>query len=220
MEEAPCCWVCLGGDREAGRGPLTSPCACPRPSHPECLARWQLRKAGTREGTHCRFCSHQLPPWTAAAPAGPASAASCAPPRPPSQAEAEADGVLAVVTIHAGGAVHEICVPAGEEGRAAFKRQVEKITGVAFDDECLEVTFEAADPFAPDDDGSTLTLQGLARFDDAVACALLRAHSDGGGGAGAGGGGGSPRGGARGARRRPRWLRRLFGACLAPLVTV
>ena len=39
------------------------PCACPRPVHAACLARWQLHSAGTPEETSCRFCQGQLPDW-------------------------------------------------------------------------------------------------------------------------------------------------------------
>jgi hypothetical protein len=151
----------------------------------ECLARWQLRRLSQQEGTHCRFCSAELPAWTAAAP--PDEGAS-----------------LAIVSIHVAGRVHQVrvllrgmamaqdcettspqqptcerCVgrcadlkaqcrrvtfravardphaclatkqdnvrvlplneqvslPPGAEGAAAFKQQVEAITGAPFSDE-------------------------------------------------------------------------------------
>ena len=61
------CWVCLGEGTRSGDGGgrsgdggcgtdccaderLVLPCACPRPVHAACLARWQLHSAGTPEG--------------------------------------------------------------------------------------------------------------------------------------------------------------------------
>jgi len=40
------CWICLATASEDE--PLCQPCACPRPVHGACLARWQLHSAGTR----------------------------------------------------------------------------------------------------------------------------------------------------------------------------
>ena len=74
------CWVCLGEGTRSGDGGgrsgdggcgtdccaderLVLPCACPRPVHAACLARWQLHSAGTPEETSCRFCQGQLPDW-------------------------------------------------------------------------------------------------------------------------------------------------------------
>ena len=51
-DSAPVCWVCLcPGEPDR---PLSAPCACPRPVHERCLARWQLQQAGREEETTCR----------------------------------------------------------------------------------------------------------------------------------------------------------------------
>lgn len=44
--DADCCWICLDGP-EPGRE-LQRPCKCPRVSHADCLARWQLQSGGKR----------------------------------------------------------------------------------------------------------------------------------------------------------------------------
>jgi hypothetical protein len=44
--EQDCCWICLDGP-EPGRE-LQRPCKCPRVSHADCLARWQLQSGGKR----------------------------------------------------------------------------------------------------------------------------------------------------------------------------
>lgn len=41
--EEDTCWICLEGGEN-----LCSPCACPRVVHRNCLAKWQLHKAGSR----------------------------------------------------------------------------------------------------------------------------------------------------------------------------
>jgi hypothetical protein len=104
-QDEPLCWICLGGANEDGRGPLFSPCACPRRLHPECLARYQLRclTRRERESKFCRFCSQQLPDWTAAAARGGEGGG----PLPA--------GRFAIVSIHMGGRVLKVgrCVVAG-----------------------------------------------------------------------------------------------------------
>lgn len=52
------CWICLANEDD-----VTHSCACPRWSHPMCLATWQKQKQGTAEEHQCRFCNHTLPPW-------------------------------------------------------------------------------------------------------------------------------------------------------------
>jgi hypothetical protein len=52
------CWICLE-DCDEG-----SSCNCSNASvHKQCLARWQLRKAGTPEEKFCRLCSGKLDDW-------------------------------------------------------------------------------------------------------------------------------------------------------------
>ncbi|KIY96843.1 ATP-dependent Clp protease, protease subunit, partial [Monoraphidium neglectum] len=164
-QEQDICWICLGGPEG---GELFAPCHCPRLLHPECLARWQLRRLSQQEGTHCRFCSAKLPAWTRAAP--PEEGAS-----------------LAIVSIHVAGKVHQVSLPPGAEGAAAFKQQVEAITGAPFSDEMCLVSFVCRDPFDPK---STITLEGINQFDHAMHCALIsargRAEVAGGSGADAG----------------------------------
>jgi hypothetical protein len=48
--EPPACWICLGGEGGEGGegGALEQLCHCPRQVHQECLASWQLFRAGTR----------------------------------------------------------------------------------------------------------------------------------------------------------------------------
>jgi len=45
--EDECCWLCLGEGKPVG-APLRQRCGCPRKSHAECLALWQLHSAGRR----------------------------------------------------------------------------------------------------------------------------------------------------------------------------
>ena len=45
--EDECCWLCLGEGKPGG-APLRQRCGCPRKSHAECLALWQLHSAGRR----------------------------------------------------------------------------------------------------------------------------------------------------------------------------
>lgn len=47
------CWICLASSTEGPSTPLVYPCACPRPVHETCLAKWQLHNAG-REEVRCR----------------------------------------------------------------------------------------------------------------------------------------------------------------------
>jgi hypothetical protein len=57
-QEDRTCWICLMEDDA-----VTKPCACPRWSHPDCIATWQKTKKGTAEETSCRFCNVKLPKW-------------------------------------------------------------------------------------------------------------------------------------------------------------
>ena len=96
------CWICLGGPEE---GDLVAPCCCPRLLHAACLARWQLRRLSRQEGTHCRFCNMELPPWKDAAPAEPT-------------------GSAALVSIHIAGEVHQVRSHAGVQAAAPLHRTI------------------------------------------------------------------------------------------------
>ncbi|GBF90703.1 hypothetical protein Rsub_03004 [Raphidocelis subcapitata] len=172
----PCCWICL----DEGGGPLTTPCACPRPVHACCLARWQLQQAGRAEETACRFCCGRYPDWRAALPGICAAAAAAAArarlgclgggePDP----EAGAGGYAAaspVMAISAGGSVHHFEMLPGPFGRALFRAQVGALLGYG-PDEDFEVVFECRLPLT----GEKVLLPGFGAFEAARACAAASA---------------------------------------------
>ncbi|KIY96035.1 hypothetical protein MNEG_11925, partial [Monoraphidium neglectum] len=102
-EGGPACWICLGGASEA---PLGTPCACPRPVHAQCLARWQLQQAGRPEERRCRFCGDAYGDWREALSAGP----GLLPATP-------------VMAVNVRGRVHKLRVHSGPEGKELFRRQ-------------------------------------------------------------------------------------------------
>jgi hypothetical protein len=51
------CYICFEECNE------NRSCACKSFVHKECLAKWQLRKAGTREEHNCRLCNTKLDDW-------------------------------------------------------------------------------------------------------------------------------------------------------------
>jgi hypothetical protein len=52
------CWICFEDDSTT-----RSVCSCKTKVHLDCLARWQVRRAGTQEERWCRLCQWRLPPW-------------------------------------------------------------------------------------------------------------------------------------------------------------
>jgi hypothetical protein len=140
------CWICL----DAGDGPLITPCACPHPVHPRCLARWQLQQAGRPEERACRFCGGCYPDWRAvllppnpAARLGPLAAVGFG----PEAGNGLHDYGAAPVTmaISADGSVHHLQMLAGPSGKALFRAQVAALLGYGPDDE-FEVVFECRLP--------------------------------------------------------------------------
>lgn len=54
------CWICLETCSKHER----SECGCKKMCvHKLCLAKWQLRQAGTTQEKVCRFCNEKLPDW-------------------------------------------------------------------------------------------------------------------------------------------------------------
>ncbi|KAI8464042.1 MAG: hypothetical protein J3K34DRAFT_526527, partial [Monoraphidium minutum] len=118
-DDAPCCWICLGGSGGADSGTdsgvggaLERPCACPRAVHGACLGRWQLQQAGRPEERACRFCGGDYGDW-----------------RPRLSAKAHGGGggqaapleaLVAVMAVQAGGRLHKLEARAGPAGKAAF----------------------------------------------------------------------------------------------------
>jgi hypothetical protein len=153
-----CCWICL----DDGVAPLITPCACPHPVHPRCLARWQLQQAGRPEESACRFCGGGYPDWRAvllggspsagaSVGAAPAPAARLGPlsvlgSGPEAAAGAHDDGAAPVtMAISAAGSVHHLQMLAGPFGKALFRAQVGALLGYGPDDE-FEVVFECRLP--------------------------------------------------------------------------
>ena len=54
-----CCWLCLGEGKPSGAA-LRRHCACPRKSHAECLALWQLHSAGRRCASTCEVPRREM----------------------------------------------------------------------------------------------------------------------------------------------------------------
>lgn len=150
MTVTECCWICLSpGTPES---PLCRACKCPRESHSECIATWQLHSAGSDEERKCRFCDSRLPDWKASL-------------IPPTATRTE----NACMMISCGGKCHKVTVRSGPEGRAAFIAEVRKNLGLSPDRE-FEVVFHCAEPVS----GHSLQLKGLDAFDAAVHCASFR----------------------------------------------
>jgi len=105
---AACCWICLAS--ASPQSPLGTPCACPRPVHATCLARWQLQQAGRPEEHACRFCGEPYGDWR-------------------QQLGAVEGGGLGeaahpVMAVNVRGKVHKIKVTPGPEGKLLFRQQV------------------------------------------------------------------------------------------------
>lgn len=178
-----CCWICL----DDGVAPLITPCACPHPVHPRCLARWQLQQAGRPEESACRFCGGGYPDWRAvllggspsagaSVGAAPAPAARLGPlsvlgSGPEAAAGAHDDGAAPVtMAISAAGSVHHLQMLAGPFGKALFRAQVGALLGYGPDDE-FEVVFECRLPLT----GNKVLLPGFGAYDAARACAAASA---------------------------------------------
>jgi len=151
--EEDVCWICLeGGDN------LVTPCGCPRVAHPQCLAKWQLHKAGTTEETHCRFCNHELESWKTKLFNGPKKNANSRP----------------VMRFCLNGQVYYIVPKPGSDGLAEFKDTVRKLCNLQEDTQ-LDLSFQCSDPT----EGSQLNLEGDGAYDAAVHCATVWADTRG-----------------------------------------
>ncbi|GBF95979.1 hypothetical protein Rsub_08102 [Raphidocelis subcapitata] len=162
---AGCCWVCLG---PGGPGaPLALPCACPRPVHTRCLARWQLQQAGREEETTCRFCRGPYGDWRDALGAPEPGLEPAAP----------------VMALSVRGRVHKLRVSPGPEGRRQFQSEVRRLLGrggegggegaggEADAGPDVDVVFEIKVPAT----GERVQLSGFQAFDAAAHCAAISA---------------------------------------------
>ncbi|KAK9815830.1 hypothetical protein WJX72_010393 [[Myrmecia] bisecta] len=147
------CWVCL--DDGTASDPLVQQWHCPRPVHAQCLARWQLHAAGSREETHCRFCDAQLPDWRKVlSPSCMLAGTRCLP----------------TMSVTFNGQLHHIAVRSGPGGYQAFVNDIRNIFGIT--DECeMNLTFDCADPAT----GQLLKLNGAGAYNAAVHCAAVAA---------------------------------------------
>ncbi|GLI67527.1 hypothetical protein VaNZ11_011741 [Volvox africanus] len=151
------CWICLSSDPP---GTLARVCDCPRVSHRECLARWQLTNYGRREENFCRFCNKRLPAlWK---------------PDAAKEVEKEELRVAPVMAVRYNGPEgtreFNMRVRPGPEGLATFKTHLKEILGFDVGPE-FDVTFECQMPST----GSMLTLSGLHAYGAATHCAALLA---------------------------------------------
>ncbi|GIL89712.1 hypothetical protein Vretimale_16627 [Volvox reticuliferus] len=151
------CWICLSSEPP---GTLARVCDCPRVSHRECLARWQLTNYGRREENFCRFCNKRLPAlWK---------------PDAAKEAEKEELRVAPVMAVRYNGPEgtreFKLRVRPGPEGLATFKTHLKEILGFDVGPE-FDVTFECQMPST----GSMLTLSGLNSYGAATHCAALLA---------------------------------------------
>ena len=168
------------------------PCACPRPVHAACLARWQLHSAGTPEETSCRFCQGQLPDWKGVltpaevrhagweesedggaaettSPGGetpPAPSASSSPPRLHPRLRHPAP----TMSVTFNGVVHHIVVRGGPNGYAAFVSDVRRIFHIDAGHD-MQLAFDCADPVT----GALVKLNGAGAYQAAVHCAAISA---------------------------------------------
>lgn len=150
FDDKDCCWICLDDE-----GPLHLVCSCPHPVHRECLARWQLQKAGQREEHRCRFCCQPYPDWRELAPQD-------------SEMILDADSGL-MMTVGAGCKVVQLMLVPGPRGKALFRKQVRMLLGHGIDD--ADIVFECTVPWS----GETVQLVGLGAFDAAAHCAAVAA---------------------------------------------
>lgn len=147
-QDEPCCWICLGSE-----GPLTTPCACPRSVHPQCLARWQLQQAGRTEEHACRFCGQAYGDWREQLAC--ADGLQLAPP---------------VMAINVHGRACKLRVGLGPEGKAKFQEEVRELLGYASTRD-FDVVFECQVPGT----GECIRLAGFAAYDAATHCAAVAA---------------------------------------------
>eukprot|EP00775_Hariotina_reticulata_P005703 gene5703-5942_t len=158
------CWICLGGPQsptcklsgqatsEQQGSRLVRVCACPRPVHRECLARWQLQQAGRSEERYCRFCNKEYPDWKDAL------------------TPIELRPTTPIMAVSVRGRVHKLRVKPGPEGKEDFKRQVRQLLG--YDDSMeFDVIFECKTPHS----GEKVQLHGFSAFDAATHCAAVSA---------------------------------------------
>lgn len=160
-DDDACCWICLGGE-----GPLASPCSCPRRVHLECLARWQLHKAGTEEERKCRFCARRYPDWREQVvvdePEG-AVGGSCG---------LLDEGAPVELVVSVGGKTLKMAAAPGELGKVLFAWQVVNSFGLAPFPREAAVSFLCRVPWSPEEE---IWLSGLEAFDAAVHCAAVHA---------------------------------------------
>lgn len=139
-----CCWICHGASQ-----PLVRGCACPTSAHAVCMARWQLRRAGTREELRCRFCDQELSDWKAAL---------------------TPDGVVlpktATMSVTLDGRTQLFITERGPEGRARFEADVRRAFRLEGAHR-LAFTFSVQEPVTDDH----IAIQGS--YDAAFHCAAL-----------------------------------------------
>ncbi|KAK9862075.1 hypothetical protein WJX84_010357 [Apatococcus fuscideae] len=134
------CWVCYDGPRPSS--PLIFPCACPRPLHAECCARWQLHAAGKAEEHACRFCHQRLPDWQSILT--------------PHEAHLPPQ-CLPTMSVTFNDEQHHIVAQSGPHGYAKFEAEIRKIFGIEADMD-MNLVFDCAEPTT----GSLLKLNGPA----------------------------------------------------------
>jgi len=114
------CWLCLESDEA-----LEQPCKCPRYAHSICLARWQLRCAGGRQESYCRFCEFRLPDWRQVLP---------------SVARANVE-----IRVVCSGKIHRLIARPGDD-YSQFQEHVWSVCGLSAGTP-LELSFNFNDPF-------------------------------------------------------------------------
>lgn len=154
QDEDEVCWICLDGNSE-GRVLQRMPCKCPRYAHARCMARWQLRSAGTRKETHCEFCDMELPAWKESLQINLAAPPSTRP----------------VMKISLHGATKCFEVEPGPEGYKRFVEAIRQAYGLPTDSQ-LSITFTCEEPLEP---SSKLVIHGEGAYDAAVTCTTLSA---------------------------------------------
>lgn len=152
QQEGDCCWICL--DDASDEKPLQRmPCRCPRFAHAACVARWQLRSAGTRKETHCEFCDSELPSWKETLRLN-----YNFPVRP-----------VMNVSFHGVSMCFE--VQPGPEGYKKFVDEIVRAYSLPEGSE-MNITFTCDEPMEPE---NRLMLRGEGAYDAAVTCAAISA---------------------------------------------
>lgn len=144
------CWICLEPTDQ-----VSTPCQCPRPVHPRCLALWQAWRTGTPEETHCRFCHAQLPNWK------PILA-------PPDAIQTQNP----IFTISANGMTKRISIPLGDQALAHFKRSLLEQFDLP-EDQHIDISFHCLLPGTE----QHLTLNGWDSADAAIILAASRVRN-------------------------------------------